>query len=270
MRQRVLPGLRPHPGGAGKRVYKPQGEVLSCEASSEMLIPIRDENPPRRFPAVTVTLILLNVIIFLWDRGWDPFNSRTVFVEMTMVPRDVMAAFTGGDKSALLPLFTSMFLHGGIAHLLGNMLFLWIFGNNVEDTFGPLGFVILYLFWGLCASALHIFVAPGSNVQTLGASGAIAGVLGSYLMLFPTARIDTLLWALFVFVIEMPAWLLLGFWFVMQVLPGFQPSGVATWAHTGGFVAGVATIVLLGGRKRVLRKARASSYEQGLMEWRGD
>ncbi|GMV36852.1 MAG: rhomboid family intramembrane serine protease [Fimbriimonadales bacterium] len=226
-----------------------------------MLLPIRDENPPRHFPLITVTLIVLNIIVFLWDRGGNPFGPRMVFTEMAMVPQDVLGAFSGGSSDALVTLFTCMFLHGGIAHLLGNMLFLWIFGNNVEDTFGPVFYILLYLAWGVSASALHIFVDPTSGIPTLGASGAIAGVLGSYVMLFPHARIDTLFWAFFVFVIEMPAWVLLGAWFVMQVLPGYQQPGVATWAHAGGFVAGVVTVLLLGGRRRLLPRYRQLSWE---------
>jgi membrane associated rhomboid family serine protease len=232
--------------------------MLSLGSEHAMLIPIRDEQPPKHFPTVTTVLIVLNVIVYLWDRGGHPFGPSMVFAEMTMVPRDVMAALSGaGPRDALMTVFTSLFLHGGIPHLLGNMLFLWIYGNNIEDTFGPLKFIIFYLFWGVCAAALHIFVSwetPGFDTPTLGASGAIAGVLGSYIMLFPQARIETLFWAFFVFIIELPAWVLLGLWFVMQALPGFQQSNVATWAHIGGFVAGVVTVLLLGGRSRVLRR----------------
>lgn len=216
-------------------------------------IPIRDDTEARHFPVVTLALIALNLIVFLWDRSWDPFGPRLVFTEMTMVPADVMKALSGRDHGPILTLFTSMFLHGGVAHLLGNMLFLWIFGNNIEDTFGPLFFLLLYIFWGLAASATHIFIGPGSTANTLGASGAIAGVLGSYIMLFPHSSIETLFFSVWSFVVELPAWLLLGLWFVMQVLPGFQPPGVATWAHAGGFVAGVITILLLGGRSRLLK-----------------
>jgi len=212
-------------------------------------IPIRDDTHPRHFPVITVTLIALNLLLFFWDRNWDPFGPRAVFTELTMIPRNVVA----GDPHAYLTLFTSMFLHGGIAHLLGNMMFLWIFGNNVEDTFGPLWFALLYLIWGVAASALHIFIAPDSMINTLGASGAIAGVLGSYMMLFPHATIDTLFFGIISFVVEMPAWILLGFWFVMQVIPGFQPAGIAVWAHAGGFVAGVVTVLVLGGRSRLVK-----------------
>jgi membrane associated rhomboid family serine protease len=142
-----------------------------------MLIPIRDENPSKQFPAVTVTLICLNLILYLWDRGGNPFGPSAVFNQMTMVPADVTAALNGGPKDLLLNLFTCMFLHASIAHILGNMLFLWIFGNNVEDTFGSAAFLGLYLFWGLAASALHIYIDPTNQVPVLGASGAIAGVL---------------------------------------------------------------------------------------------
>jgi len=145
-----------------------------------------------------------------------------------------------------------MFLHAGFLHLAGNMLYLWIFGNNVEDALGHVQFLLWYLVWGAAAGLAHAWLNPSSQIPTVGASGAIAGALGAYFVLFPMARIRVLVFFFFITVIAVPAFILLGFWFLMQFQ--FQP-GVATMAHAGGFVAGAATILAMG-RERVLRKLR--------------
>jgi len=256
------------------------------------MIPIRDTLRSRRFPAVTVALIVVNLLVFLFQgylAGTDPVvadwsNDRQVWVEANLdpppifnpyyylgrrlpgqsifsypIPRDdlfvmeyalVPGELLGGtDLPPTIPiplwltLLTSVFMHGGIMHVLGNMLYLWIFGDNVEDAMGPVRFLIFYLLCGLAATFSQILLAPGSTVPLLGASGAIAGVLAAYFMLFPYARVLTLA-PIFFFLrlISIPAVFLLGFWFILQVISGAtslgMSSGVAWFAHIGGFLAG--------------------------------
>jgi membrane associated rhomboid family serine protease len=205
------------------------------------MFPIRDHNPSGRRPYVTYGLIALNVLIFI--AYWPLFaNERALnlfFYDWAMIPAKVTQL---GDFTGLL---TSMFLHGGVLHLAGNMLFLWIFGDNMEDRMGHLPYLAFYLTTGVAAGLAHILGSPGSMVPTVGASGAIAGVMGGYLLLFPRARVDILLFFLVFFrIIPIPAAIMLVLWFALQVMAGFssdpETGGVAYWAHAGGFVAGVA------------------------------
>lgn len=205
------------------------------------MFPIRDHNPSGRRPYVTYGLIALNIVIFI--SYWPLFaNERALnlfFYDWAMIPAKVTQL---GDFSGLL---TSMFLHGGALHLAGNMLFLWIFGDNMEDRMGHLPYLGFYLATGVAAGLAHILGSPGSMVPTVGASGAIAGVMGGYLLLFPRARVDILLF-FFVFfrIIPIPAAIMLVLWFALQVMAGLgsdpDMGGVAYWAHAGGFVAGLA------------------------------
>jgi len=218
-----------------------------------MLLPLRDENPTKRIPAVTIFIIALNCLIFLYQalspQGLDYYALKmgaipyeiTHFESLTHVPR----------LPPLVALFTSMFLHGSLFHLLGNMLYLWIFGNNVEDFLGSFRFILFYLLSGLGASFTHIIFNPNSQVPMIGASGAIAGVLGAYFILYPGARVSTFVF-LFVFirVIPIPAVYVLGFWFLMQLLNVGLGGGVAWFAHIGGFLIGIALIKLFSRRKR--------------------
>ncbi len=204
------------------------------------MIPIRDHNPSRRTPWLTWALIAVNVVVFV---GTLPYfeNERRLYVfflEWGLVPARVMAG-TGWETFV-----TSMFLHGGWLHLAGNMLFLWIFGDNLEDEMGRPGFLLFYLASGLGAGLLQIAADPLSRVPMVGASGAIAGVMGGYLLLFPRARVDILIIILvFVRILPVPAWAMLGLWFVLQLVNGLADpggfGGVAHWAHAGGFVVGV-------------------------------
>ncbi|RUS58595.1 rhomboid family intramembrane serine protease [Pseudorhodobacter sp. E13] len=204
------------------------------------MFPIRDHNPSGRVPYVTFALILLNVGIFAsywFALPTDP-QLMMLHVEWGLVPRNVMAG------SRLETLLTSMFLHGGFMHLAGNMLFLWIFGDNLEDILGHVRFLGFYLLSGLAAAALQIASAPYSPVPMIGASGAIAGVMGGYLLLFPRAKVDVLIIIVIFFrIFPVPAWIMLGLWFAMQLVSGFSTpgdgGGVAYWAHAGGFIAGV-------------------------------
>ena len=222
------------------------------------MIPLGDENPTRSFPFVTLTIIIVNVLVFLYDKliGW---GAPEALIEYAMIP----CTITNQCRYEVPPIspdwltiFTSMFLHAGFLHLAGNMLYLWIFGNNVEDALGHVQFLLWYLVWGAAAALAHAWLNPSSQIPTVGASGAIAGALGAYFVLFPMARIRVLVFFFFITVIAVPAFVLLGFWFLMQFQ--FQP-GVATMAHAGGFVAGAVTILVMG-RQRVLRRLRRPRY----------
>jgi membrane associated rhomboid family serine protease len=216
------------------------------------MIPIGDNQRNRNAPVVTWTLIALNVIIYLWDRQWQIFGPNVVFADLMMRPREVLAAVRGvPDNFALVTLFTSMFMHGNLLHLLGNLLFLLAFGNSVENALGPFKFALYYVFWGLVASAAHIFVDPASPIPVLGASGAIGGVLGCYFLLFPANKVEILIPIIAFIPVVVPAWVLLGIWFLWQIL--IPQEGVANWAHAGGFLAGMLTVLIMGGRARVLK-----------------
>lgn len=215
------------------------------------MYPVRDSIYSGDRPIVTYALIVLNLVLFLWDRNWSPLGPSLVFTDLSMTPRDVLLAIRGnGDPKALATLFTSMFLHGNLVHLLGNLIFLLTFGPNVEAAFGGPRFALYYLFWGFCAVAAQIFVVAYSTVPMLGASGAIGGVLGAYFLLFPASRISMLIMPIFFMTFEIAAWVLLGLWFIWQI--AFPQQGVANWAHAGGFLAGMLTVLIGGGRQRLL------------------
>jgi membrane associated rhomboid family serine protease len=228
------------------------------------LIPLHDDNPTRSTPVVTLLLIAANVIVFLLQLA---AGDRLTYA-FAMVPVEILAPERGSPftpinlEPAWFTLITSMFLHGGWMHLLGNMLYLWIFGNNLEDTLGKLRFLIFYLLCGGVAGVLHLITNPFSVVPTVGASGAIAGVLGGYIVLFPHARIATLVPIFFFWSIyQIPAQVVLGFWFLLQLVNAVYGSGmllarggeagggVAFWAHVGGFVAGFVLVRLFGARR---------------------
>ena len=204
------------------------------------MFPIRDHNPSGSVPYVTYALMAANIGIFLsyFAILSDARAINGFFFEWAMIP----ARISAGDGTYTM--ISSMFLHGGWMHLAGNMLFLWIFGDNMEDEMGHVPYLGFYLAAGIGAGLAHVLAAPGSGVPTVGASGAIAGVMGGYLLLFPKARIDILLILVVIFkVIPIPAWLMLAIWFGMQFIGGFgadpETGGVAYWAHAGGFVIGL-------------------------------
>jgi membrane associated rhomboid family serine protease len=207
---------------------------------TQTVIPLRDVIPSRTTPYVTVTIIVLNVLIFLYQELLPVYVQKEFVMAFALIPAD----FTW------LNVFTSMFLHGGWAHILGNMLYLWIFGDNVEDRVGHGRFVVFYLLCGVAAALAQTAVDPQSQVPMIGASGAIAGVLGAYIVMFPRSRVLTLI-PLFIIweVVEIPAVIVLGVWFILQLLSGVGSlasanagGGVAFWAHTAGFLTGVALI----------------------------
>jgi rhomboid family protein len=222
------------------------------------VIPLRDRNPSGTFPAVTLAIIAANIGVFLHELMLGP-SLRAFIGQYALIPAQVRADLLYGEGAPLgplIPFFTSMFLHGGWLHLIGNMWFLWIFGDNVEDVLGSFRYALFYVACGLGAAAIHFFTAPNSQVPTLGASGAIAGVLGAYLVLFPRARVVTLVPIFFYLqLMELPAVLVLGLWFLLQLLSGSATigaavsGGIAWWAHVGGFLAGMLLILLVRPRK---------------------
>ena len=206
------------------------------------MIPIRDEIPTRRVPIVNYLLIVANLLVFAWM--WLAGGEQEALVyQFAMIP----ANFNNGvDLGDIGDIFTSMFMHAGLAHIAGNMLYLWIFGDNVEDRMGSFRYLVFYLVGGVVASLAHLFTNPGSQLPTVGASGAIAAVLGAYLVLYPRSRIVTFIpLGFFMRLTMVPASIVLGLWFVMQLFSGVlsmggpDVGGVAFWAHIGGFVAGV-------------------------------
>ncbi len=224
------------------------------------MIPLRDANPRGGVPIVTLALIALNCVVFLYELTLPPAGLEQLVFTFGMVPAKLTAFPTDpgvGFGDATLPFLTSMFLHGGWLHLIGNMWFLWIFGDNVEDYLGHARFLLFYLLCGLAASVAHLAFNLNSTIPTLGASGAIAGVLGAYLLLFPGARILTLVPVFFVWLMELPAYVILIYWFVLQLLQGTATlaetapgGGVAWWAHVGGFVAGLVLVKIVASRRR--------------------
>ena len=222
------------------------------------MFPLRDENPSLTTPVVTRALIAVNVLVFLYELSLGPGLTR--FVDAyALIPRRFELALNGLEplSAAALPLFSSVFLHGGWIHLIGNMWYLWIFGDNIEDRLGHVWFAVFFLAGGLIAGLVHVLSNPGSMVPTVGASGAIAAVLGAYAAAFPRARVITLLPLFPIFpVVPVPALFILGFWFLMQFASGTLTlgarvsGGVAWWAHIGGFMFGYAVMALLGRRGR--------------------
>lgn len=216
-----------------------------------MFLPIRDDNPHTTTPVVTWGLIGTCVAVFFWQQGLDPRSAQLAILSYGIIPADLFGTAQIDPMIAPLPawmtIFTSMFLHGGWLHLGGNMLYLWIFGDNVEASIGRVKFLVFYLTCGLAAALSQSIAAPGSTVPMVGASGAVAGVLGAYLILHPRANIKVFVWLIiFITIINVPAWIVLGFWFLGQLIsqadanPG-EP-GVAFLAHIGGFIAGVVLI----------------------------
>ncbi|MBI4403482.1 MAG: rhomboid family intramembrane serine protease [Deltaproteobacteria bacterium] len=204
------------------------------------MLPLRDENPSHGVPFITIGLIVINTIVFIYEASIG-MRAESFVMAYAIIPAEIF----GSIPSSLLPLFSSMFLHGGLLHLLGNMWFLWIFGDNLEEYLGHVGYLFFYLITGIVAGLAHIFLNHSSNIPTLGASGAVSGVLGGYLVLFPRIRIRTLITLGFFFqVIRIPAIFFLGLWFIMQLLGGLGGEAqIAFGAHVGGFIAGVLFIV---------------------------
>jgi len=227
------------------------------------MLPLKDDQPRFSTPYVTYFLIVLNLVIFFFEWALqisNPDGLKALIFQFGVVPSHLSAFLSGSPRyplpAVVLPFFTSMFLHGSWMHVIGNMWFLHIFGDNIEDYLGHFKFLVFYILAGLIAMAAQVMIDPSSRVPTLGASGAIAGVLGAYFILYPRARVLT--W-FFVFVLYLPAWVMLGYWFVLNFLSGAATSltyeghsvgGVAFWAHVGGFIGGVVMIKIFPARPR--------------------
>jgi membrane associated rhomboid family serine protease len=208
------------------------------------MLPLTDLNPTRRFPILTYTLIVINVLVFLWESSMSPAALEAAISQLSVVPANLSA--DPFSLEALLDSLRSMFFHGGWAHLLGNMLYLYLFGDNVEDVLGRIMYLVLYLASGFAAIIAQVAIDPTSPIPLVGASGAIAGILGSYLVLFPTVRVRGVVLLVYIVMIrEWPAWIVLGLWFVVQLFQGWLSlgietgGGVAFFAHIGGFVLGM-------------------------------
>ncbi len=217
------------------------------------MFPLRDIQPSYSRPYVTVVLIAVNLLVFIYQWLLDPFSLNHMIEVYGLVP----------DNLHLRSIITSMFLHGGWMHVLGNMWFLWVFGDNVEDVVGHGRFLLFYLLTGAAAAVAHILTNPGSDLPTVGASGAVAGVMGAYIVKFPHARIVTLVFLFFfVTTFEVPAALMLAYWFLIQVFSGLgsiarthaSQGGVAWFAHVGGFLAGAILVKLMAGKPRYSRR----------------
>lgn len=214
------------------------------------MIPYKDDNPTRTFPFVTIGIIALNILVFIWELMF-PMEVERIAFYYGAIPHNLVTLESAQPISPLLSIFTSMFMHGGFFHIAGNMLYLWIFGDNIEDSLGHLRFLIFYLFSGIAAAYAHALTNYQSIIPMIGASGAVSGVLGAYLLLFPRARVHTLIFfGIFWQIIRVPAVIVIGFWVIIQLLNAvlskgaLQQGGVAWFAHVGGFVAGLATVKL--------------------------
>jgi membrane associated rhomboid family serine protease len=242
------------------------------------MFPYRDDNPTLATPIVTMVLIAANVLVwvFIQGMGMEPAISRSV-CELGLIPGEVLGRLPPGtvvpvsettgcrlDAASWHTAITSMFLHGGWLHLIGNVWFLWVFGNNVEDSMGRVRYLAFYLLTGLAAAAAQTFANPSSPVPMVGASGAISGIMGGYIVLYPRVRVHMIVFlGFFITRIAVPAMLMLGYWFVLQLFSGWASQdaegGVAFWAHAGGFIAG-AVLVLLFRKPQLV--ARHRSYVQ--------
>jgi membrane associated rhomboid family serine protease len=223
------------------------------------VIPIRDHNPTRSPPYVVYVLVALNALVWLGE-VWVQWTMGDQALQLVVSRYGVIPAFlvSGTSIGSFTTPITSMFMHGGWLHVIGNMWFLWVFGDNVEDELGKGRFVVFYVLCGLAAVVAQVAIDPSSQVPMVGASGAIAGVLAGYVMLHPTARVTTLVPIFFIMFVELPAWVFIFVWFGMQLLEGVlslgqigqNVGGTAFWAHIGGFVAGVVLIKLMTPRRR--------------------
>ncbi|MFQ5511718.1 MAG: rhomboid family intramembrane serine protease [Candidatus Krumholzibacteriia bacterium] len=231
-----------------------------------MFFPLKDINPTERFPIVTIALIAVNAVVFMYEVALGP-HVNAFIASWGVIPFEITHGVdlvgpagggsilhSEGPRVIFATLFSSMFIHGGFLHVFGNMLYLWIFGNNIEDLLGPAKFLLFYIACGLVAGLAHVLTQPNSAVPTVGASGAVAGVLGAYLIAYPRARVLTLVFVfIFIRLMVLPAGFLLVFWFVIQIFSGVGSlgagSGVAWFAHIGGFVGGIVLLKLMARRR---------------------
>jgi membrane associated rhomboid family serine protease len=214
------------------------------------MIPYKDDNPIHIIPFSTVLIIAMNILVFIMQL-MSGDDSRSIVYRYGAIPHNIISFKSNQPIHPALTIFTSMFMHGGLFHLAWNMLYFWIFGNNIEERLGHIRFVLFYLFCGVVAAFSHALFSPGSNIPMVGASGAVAGMLGAYILLFPMAKVHTLIFlGFYVTVVKIPALIVIGFWAIIQVVSGLLSSGsanlggIAFFAHVGGFFAGLFTIKL--------------------------
>ncbi|MFZ3122645.1 MAG: rhomboid family intramembrane serine protease [Thermodesulfovibrionales bacterium] len=214
------------------------------------MFPFKDDNPTQTFPFVTIGIITINILAYLWEII-SPAGERYIIYNYGAIPSGLLSLEKTQALHPIATVFSSMFLHGGLLHVGGNMLYLWIFGDNIEDRLGHFRFLLFYLVSGIIASYAHAISSPSSTVPMIGASGAVAGVLGAYVLLFPHARVHTLIFfGFFIQVIKIPALIVIGFWAIIQFVNGIlsqgllPQGGVAWFAHIGGFLTGLLTIKL--------------------------
>jgi membrane associated rhomboid family serine protease len=256
--------------------------TASSRGARTAVFPYKDDNPTLRRPVITYCIIATNLAIwfFVQGAGTEPAISRSI-CDLGLIPREILGAATAGESFELGPhtvcalqgdppwhtLVTSMFMHGGWAHILGNLWFLWIFGNNVEDAMGRIRFVVFYLLCGVAAAGAQVAAMPASAIPMVGASGAIGGVMGAYVVLYPRVRVHLLvILGIFITTITIPAYFMLGYWVLLQILGTMldvEGAGVAFWAHLGGFGAGVVLIWLFKNERLVETHRRALSYATG-------
>ena len=229
------------------------------------MIPIGDENAGTTLkPYVNWSIIGLCVLVFLYELILPPNQLDNFFFQYGAIPAQV------SQFRDLYTVLTSMFLHGGWSHLIGNMLFLWIFGDNIEDATGHLPYLLFYLLCGFAAAALQIALSPNSTIPLIGASGAISGVMGAYIVLFPRGNVRVLIFFGFITQVLVPAWVMIGLWFLLQLVSGFSTlggadtGGVAFWAHVGGFIAGALLVFLFRDKDAV---ARQNAVRDGQRSW---
>lgn len=214
------------------------------------MIPYKDDNPIHIIPFSTVLIIAMNILVFI-TQLLSGDDSRSIVFRYGAIPHNIISFKSNQPIHPALTIFTSMFMHGGLFHLAWNMLYFWIFGNNIEERLGHIRFVLFYLFCGVVAAFSHALFSPGSNIPMIGASGAVAGMLGAYILLFPMAKVHTIIFlGFYVTVVKIPALIVIGFWAIIQVVSGLLSSGsanlggIAFFAHVGGFFAGLFTIKL--------------------------
>ena len=220
-----------------------------------MIIPLRDINPSSSFPFITILLICINIVVFILQATLPEAELASFYGTFGLMPARFLGSMNGITERSVLnegmTLFTSMFLHGGPMHIIGNMWILWLLGDNVEDRLGHFTFLGFYLLAGIGASLVHAVIYPASTVPTIGASGAIAGVMAAYVLMFPKAKIKVLVFlVIFITTINVPAFIFIGLWFMTQLFNGLgslsagEASGIAFWAHIGGFLAGIILVIV--------------------------
>ena len=225
------------------------------------MIPLKDDNPKSTFPFVTIFIITANILVYIYQLTLGTKTGESFILSAGAIPYEITHFVDTAPVDLIRPpltLFSAMFIHGGLLHVAGNMLYLWIFGDNIEDRLGHVRFAVFYVLTGLIASIAHVITVPDSTIPMIGASGAVAGILGAYFLLYPRAHVLTLIFFFFfVDIVRIPALIFLGLWFVFQILSSGAGGGIAWYAHIGGFVGGVLLVKLFEKRRPKYRFKRS-------------